>query len=455
MTMESWTSKVWNWIWNEEDRAAVSSGFWLLRRISRIAAIVAIEFRKDAIPLRASALTFTIVFSLVPFLALGTAVLKGMGAGDQMKEMAYTFIESLEQASAPLSANTTSPSTGNGGEESATLVSHLKRAADVIFDYVDRTNFATLGILGTLGMLLAVVSVLGNIEESMNQIWQTQSGRPLGRRIMDYLALMILLPVSVNIGLAAMTALQNQRLLDRLGSIIPADWIIPLLIHGFTLTIIVATFVTLYRFLPNTKVPFLPALAGGLLGGTGWLLVQALYLKLQIGVARYNAIYGSFATLPLFLTWIYVGWMVFLTGAELAFAACVWRRYNPKWDSMRPAMRLALALDIMDALYDYFIQRKTPTPGDIALAVKAPEAPVISVVNELTKAEIIRFAAPGDDRLLPVTEAKHLPTLDVFHAIIGQQKGDTPGSRLAAEVLWAARNRLEGITLEDLRSTTR
>lgn len=440
-------SQLWDWIWREGEAAGGSRLQALARKAARIVAIVAVEFQRDAIPLRASALTFTIVFSMVPFLALGTAVLKGMGAGDQMRTMAYTFIESMEQASAALPANATSP--GGGAEKSATLVAHLKRAADVVFDYVDKTNFATLGILGTLGMLITVISLLSNIEESMNQIWQTHAGRPLGRRVMDYLALMILLPISVNIGLAAMTALQNQKLLARLTSVIPAAWTIPLLIHGFTLFIIVATFVTLYRFLPNTRVPFIPALVGGVIGGTGWLLVQAIYIKLQIGVARYNAIYGSFATLPLFLLWIYVGWMVFLTGAEFSFAACVWRRYNPKWDALTPASRLALAFDIMLSLYREFRNRKAPTPGDMAMSVEAPEAPVLSVLNQLAKAGLIRFDARQDERVTPVTDARHVTAQEVFRAIIGRHGGaTTTGSEVARQALEAAERSLEATTLD-------
>ncbi len=439
-------SQLWNWIWSS--RGLHEQG---LRRwawvVARIVAIVAIEFRKDAIQLRASALTYTIVFSMVPFLALGTAVLKGMGAGDQMKTMAYTFIESMEAAAPAANATAGTPAT-----KGASLVAHLKRAADMVFAYVDKTNFATLGIFGTIGMLVTVISLLGNIEESMNHIWRASRGRPLGRRIMDYLALMILLPISVNIGLAAMAALQNRRLVAWLSAVIPAGWTIPLLIHGFTLVVIVATFVTLYRFLPNTRVPFFPAFVGGVVGGTGWLLLQAVYIKLQVGVARYNAIYGSFATLPLFLLWIYLGWMVFLTGAEFSFATCVWRRYNPSWDRLTPARRFALAMDIILALYGRFKERAVSTVADLARRVEAPEAPVLAVLDDLARAKLVRFDTTGADEVLPSTDPREVTAAEVFRAVVGHYRGESAGARIAGEALDAAEERLRSLTVDEALS---
>jgi membrane protein len=233
------------------------------------------EFAHDNISLRAGALTFTIILSLVPTLALGTAVLKGLGAGDQMRQAAYQFIDSLE--SAPRGSEETPPGPRDeelqkpeAGEKlntsDAALPGHLKKATNQIFNYVDRTDFATLGAFGVLGLVFSVLSVLGSIEQSMNVIWQAKSGRPFGRKLMDYLALMILLPLSVNLALATETTLQNKTLFKMVNDLLPIVWLTALLLKILPMLLVVGTFTILYRFLPNTTVRFLPALVGGSAG---------------------------------------------------------------------------------------------------------------------------------------------------------------------------------------------
>ena len=206
-------SRIWqkfcDWVWQTPKQKKVF-GLGFLRGFLRIIFIVVRESQHDRITLRASALTFTVVLSLVPMLALGTAVLKGLGAGDQMRQAAYTFIEQF--APGPPETTTVTPDFPTrqndqttkstqpaladneiklpvGELETEELTSHLQRAVDQIFDYVDHTDFTTLGTFGIIGMVLAALGVLGSIEQSMNVIWQTTTGRALGRKIIDYMAL--------------------------------------------------------------------------------------------------------------------------------------------------------------------------------------------------------------------------------------------------------------------------
>ena len=307
-------ANVMAWVWKAPTEGQTKPAL-IFHAAIRIIFILVFEFRRDNIPLRASALTFTVMLSMVPMLALGTAVLKGLGAGDQMKEAAYRIIDqfdsrtvqrggNLKPGSVAVPESLENPSTAGDGPgeveaegvppESVGLVGQLRMAVDKIFDYVERTNFATLGAFGILGLLFAVISVLGSIEQAMNVIWETESGRPLGRKVMDYLALMILFPVSINVGLAAEAMLESETLLSRISGLLPVGWILPLVLKMVPVILLVATFTILYRFLPNTKVRVLPAFVGGFVGGVGWLMVQGLYVYLQIGVDRYNAIYCSF-----------------------------------------------------------------------------------------------------------------------------------------------------------------
>ena len=424
----------------------------LIRIVIRIHLIVFQEFQRDVITLRASALTFTVVLSLVPMLALGTAVLKGLGAGDQMREVAYKFIDQLElsvakesegqitSAAGPVPAPQPDTDMATAAEPAPKgLTVHLRKAVDQIFDYVDRTNFATLGAFGILGLVIAAIFVLGSIEQAMNAIWQAESSRPISRKIMDYLALMILLPVSINTVMATMATLQSQALLVRLQGILPATWLGPLLLNIVPIVLLVATFTILYRFLPNTKVNISSALIGGVCGGVGWLLIQVIYIKLQIGVARYNAIYGSFATLPLFLVWMQMGWVVFLAGAEMAFAVQVWRSYLWKGTMLSPSTRLALAFDIMEATLADFHERRVTDRTSLARRLKQPDACVVSVLESLLSKGLLRGVDGEKDRFVPAAPAEEINPAEIVDLIYGTEVPPSPGGHMAKEGLKAAR----------------
>ncbi|MDH3359985.1 MAG: YihY/virulence factor BrkB family protein [Desulfobulbaceae bacterium] len=427
-----------------------------LRTICRVIAIFIREFAEDAIPLRASALTFTIILSMVPMLALSTAVLKGLGAGDQMRNAAYQFIETLDS---PVSLETpTSPpkagkqAEGLSSDESTTpqsLTSHLKKATDTVFDYVEKTNFAALGIFGIAGLFITVISVLGTIEQAMNAVWQAESSRAMGRKIMDYLALMLLLPLAVNIGVAAMAALQSKTTLDILQHVFPMAWAGPLLVRLLSYLFLVMTLVILYRFLPNSRVPVFPALVGALVGAVGWLFIQSLYISLQLGVAKYNAIYGSFATLPLFFLWIYIGWMVFLSGAEVAFAVNVHNRYQPKQNTkLTPRMELALAYDLMSILFADFQVRKTSSLERLLQKLDYPAPSIISTLQKLTQAGLVRSNDGEDLIYLPATPAEQLPATEVMDVIFGETQPETKGGELSAKALTGARATLDTLAAD-------
>jgi membrane protein len=441
------------WVWSTPEPDE-QQWLKLIRMVIRIHLIVFQEFQRDVITLRASALTFTVVLSLVPMLALGTAVLKGLGAGDQMREAAYEFIDQLEltvtpateseeqitSTADPVPAQQTDTDRAAAEPVPKGLTVHLRKAVDQVFDYVDRTNFATLGAFGILGLVIAAIFVMGSIEQAMNAIWQAESSRPIGRKIMDYLALMILLPISINTVMATMATLQSQALLVRLQGMLPGTWMGPLLLNMVPIVLLVATFTILYRFLPNTKVNISSALVGGVCGGIGWLLIQVIYIKLQIGVARYNAIYGSFATLPLFLVWMQMGWVVFLAGAEMAFAVQVWRSYVWKGTMLNPSTRLALAFDIMEATLADFHERRVTDRTSLARRLSKSDAYIASVLESLLSKGLLRGIDGEKDRFVPAAPAEEINPAEIVDLIYGTEVPSSPGGHMAEEGLKAARS---------------
>lgn len=240
--------------------------------------------------LRASALTYTTVLSMVPFLAIAFSLLKGFGVQDALEPM-------LQQV------------TG----DSDVVVTR-------IISYVDNTNVKSIGVVGLLMLVFTVVSLLGTIEEAFNATYGVQENRPLQRRFSDYLSVVTIGPLLLLAATSMNSSLQSQWLVK---------WLIDNTYLGGTLLLlfrmapylfiwIAMTF--LYLFIPNTRVRFRSAVFGGVLAGTAWQLAQWGYFYFQVGMTNYNAIYGTLAALPSFLVWVYISWLIVLFGLEVVYA---------------------------------------------------------------------------------------------------------------------------------------
>jgi membrane protein len=443
-------SRLAGWIWapaSGEANALVD----FCRAICRVFVIVYEEFVRDMINLRASALTFIVVLAMVPILALGTAVMKGVGLGGEMRQGAHEFIYQLEttgkfsqDSSAPAfpPERLSSPPAAAGEKPAASLSGHLHRVVDTVFDYVDNTDFATMGLVGVLVLLITVYSVLDSIEQTFNDIWQTGSGRPLRRKLVDYLALLVILPLTINFGVAAVATLQNPELLVVIQAWVP--WLGPKVIKLLPVLAVVATFTILYAFLPHTRVTARAALIGGICGGLGWLALQAVYFKLQIVVVRYNAIYGSFAALPLFLLWIYLSWMIFLVGAEVSFAVQTWRRYLWKRMTLTPSGRLGLALEILAVAAGDYTHRRLSTRDSLVWALKQPDAYVKELLDVLCRAGLLRLIEECGESYIPASPLDELDLAGIADLLIGELPPTISPDNPAIPALKAMRQNLAG-----------
>jgi len=229
--------------------------------------------------LRASALTYTVTLSIVPILALAFSVLKGLGAAQQIGPM-------IEKA-LPLGS---------------------PQATNQIMHYVDNVNAAALGTVGAVFLLITVISTMGNIERALNTIFHAPHSRSYLRRFSDYLSVLFTVPVLMTAGLA-LTALVSAELTR-----------LPLLTSMTPYLLAWAGFFFLYVFFPYTKVHYTPALIGSFATAVLFQIAQWGYVRFQVGVAKYQAIYGAVATIPIFLVWTYTAWVIVLFGAELTAA---------------------------------------------------------------------------------------------------------------------------------------
>jgi membrane protein len=401
------------------------------------------EFFRTHLAIRASALTFAILLSLVPILALTTSILKGLGNDEQLKQAAIRFIDQVEGPILP--AHPILETGAEKGQPTDTIVAtHLHRAIDIIFQYVDRTNFAALGVFGVLSLVIVTFLVLASIEEAMNVIWHTRKGRPLRRKVMDYLALLILLPLSLNIALAAEAILANQKIMEHLTAILPSPWILAFCIKLAPFISIVLTLMLMYLFFPHVKVKTSAACTGAIFAATFWFIFQKLYIQLQVGVANYNAIYGSFASVPLFLIWLHIGWTFILLGASLAYAIQHHQHYHFSWTAPDPQNQLRIALDVLRIVYDQF-ERRLPATLD-TLCAQLPHtryADVKTAVGRLIKGDLLHSSQHrGEEILVPVTTADRLTAGEVVRLIFGNDFHPSPGGNLASQAVEAAASAL-------------
>lgn len=253
------------------------------------------KFVFDNSLIKASALTYYTLLSIVPLIAFFLAIGKGFGLEEMLEEqLRSNFISDR-------------PGVGKIFEFSKNMIHHARGGL-----------FTGIGIAL---LIWAVIKGLGKIEMSFNQIWEIRKQRTFGRKFSDYLSVMLLMPIfmiivgSLNVFLS--TGVKSLGTEYSAFEVI-SPFVLQLL-KTLPYLIIWLLFVFLYIFIPNTRVKFKSAFIAGLVAGTIYQLVQWTYIRFQIGVSTYSEIYGSLAALPLLLIWLQLSWSIVLWGAELSF----------------------------------------------------------------------------------------------------------------------------------------
>jgi len=253
-------------------------------------------FNEDKCQLRASALTFYTLLSIVPVAALLFGIAKGFALEKILEKQ---LLEKLAEHEAV-----------------------LMKVIDFSNALLKNTRGGVIAGIGVALLFWAVVKVLGHIELSFNDIWNVKATRSFIRKISDYLTIMLISPLLLILsgGLTVFITAQVQMIAEKvyiLGMIAPVIFLVLKLLPYVLLWLFFCFF---YLVMPNTKVNFRAGFLAAMVAGTLFQLVQWGYINFQVGVAKYNAIYGSFAALPLFLIWLQLSWLVVLFGAEISFA---------------------------------------------------------------------------------------------------------------------------------------
>jgi len=295
----------------------------------RLAGLVVHGFRRDQCPLHAASLTFFSMMALVPVLVLALAMARTFGGADlakaQLDKQLNSWMAQMEQSVQSRVAADQATDKQAQAEVAQAFSTQVREISDRLYEQVNRISFATLGGIGLVMLLWTVVGVLGKVESSFNQVWGVSRSRPLLQKSAYYLFMIMVLPFLSTAASTVPVARMVIEAMDRTVGGPTAETLRALLDSGLfrtgvTLTLGTLTFAFLLGVMPNTRVKTVPALVGGfvtLVLFNGWLKLCAM---LQVGIAKYSALYGGFAVLPILLMWVYTSWEIILLGSEIAFA---------------------------------------------------------------------------------------------------------------------------------------
>ncbi len=425
-------------IWHLEP-APLTATRRVLRRISRLGFLTLNGFNSDRCLVRASALTYVTVLSLVPLLALSFAMLKGLGIYKRFREQQ---LAAWLDRFLPLDPESLQPPP-------------LRDALERMLGFVDSTNLNALTAVGIVVVFWAAIELLGTIENAFNEIWGVTRARSLVRKITDYLAIVVITPVLLVAAIGLTSAAQSYQIVQVLERDLGLGVLMGLAVRFAPLLAGWAAFSFLYMAMPNTRTRLSSSLIGGLVGGTAWQIVLWLHLEFQIGVANYSAFYSTFAAVPIFLVWVQVSWSIVLFGAELSFAHQHEHDYRRAalWRSATPARRTAVGLRVIARVAQAFRSGlPAPSTGDLERVLSLPAQPIDDALEACESARLVaRVAtAEGGSAWLPARELSAIRVAEVLEALDGAR--DLPGYIEPSPLDRASERLLEGL-LNERRSS--
>ncbi len=243
---------------------------------------------------------------------------------------------------------------GRQAEEAAgheVTIERIETMIDNLFERIERLNFGALGGIGVVFLLWTVIGVVGQVESAFNRVWGVVEQRPLYRKFTDYLSVVVVVPLL----LTAASTIPATSMISRLasaGGMQTAVSVSTRLMRSLgTLALLTLSLTFALRFIPNTKVRLGAAFGGGGVAAIGLSVWLRICLTFQIGLAKYNTFFGSFAVVPILLFWVYVSWIILLFGAEFSFSIQNADTYRVESSSAKASARtrLLLAIDLLAA----------------------------------------------------------------------------------------------------------
>ncbi len=391
-TMGSLSARLRNIVW-DTDLALVPRWHAILLGLVRFGHAIVRSVASEQLTLRAMSLVYTTLLSLVPLLAISFSVLKGFGVHNQIEPLLLGVLEPL----------------GDKGIE----------ITNEIIGFVENIKVGVLGFVGFALLFYTVVSLMQKIERAFNHTWHILHERSLGQQFRDYLSVIIIGPALVFSAVGIMASLMNTAVVDMMSAIQPFGFLIKTAAKTAPYVMIVGAFTFIYMFIPNTRVNLRSALIGGFVAGVLWNITGWIFASFVVNSAQYAAIYSTFATLIMFLIWLYLGWLILLIGASIAF-----HDQHPEYvTATRRQMRLSnrvrekLALLIAYLIGErYYKNGPGWTADGLAQRLSAPMDATESILSALEQNNLLVRTAAEPPEFLPARPLETTDLADVLQA---------------------------------------
>lgn len=429
-----------NWPWDHLDAAVFSrasgrpGALRTLLRIARYPYAVIRDLADGQINMRATALVFTTMLSIVPLLAFSFIILRQFGghAGRDLQPIVLEFFRPV----------------GAGADAMTRQV----------LQFAGQLRRSVVGIVGLTFLVWSLIGTIQKVEDSFNYVWRVPQARSLGRRVGEFLSLLVVGPVLLG-GFIALTHTAFVAGPLQLASSLPlVSRLMSLGVHVAPYLMVTTLFTFLYMFIPNTRVRFTPALIGAVVAGVLWAAVGSVFTSFVEYSSRLTLVYAGFAVVIAVVTWTYFGWLILLSGAQLSFYI-----QHPSYlrFGMRPLNLSAAEMEQLALTISFLVAhnagtgRPRYTLDGLATDLGVTGLTLQPLVTALEQARVLKFSG---EQLLLARDPSYLALIDIIEAARHQHSGK-PLSRalaipaisaLVAQVDTARRVSCAGRTLRDL-----
>lgn len=369
---------------------------WALRPF-KIIIYTARGFGEHGIVIRSAALTFYTLMSIVPIAALVFGIGKGFGMDASMSEYLYDKFPQYTE-----------------------IVDKVIEFAD---NMLARTKGGVIAFGGLVVLFWAVIRVFSNIEDAFNNIWEVKKKRSFARKFSDYIAVVFVAPILFIISNSLVAYIRNTL------TVYAGSWIVDVLLGIASFMMIWVMFGFVYYVMPNTRVKMKGALMAGVIAGTAFQLFQWGYFYVQGQLNTYNAIYGTFAALPLFLVWLQASWQILLFGAELSFAYQNVAKYEMEREALNMSynQRRKVMLATMVVIVKHFLNNCGPVNSEsVAEELNLPLRIVRDVIFDLEKSGlVVSVKNDEDDRVNLYIPGRDVNGVTVYDVLDGVESAST------------------------------
>ncbi len=387
--MERLRRKFLRWLWRSEPRNRFEQ---VATIATRLAFALLRDLRHGELSLRAMSLVYTTMLAIVPLLFFSFSVLRSLGFHRQLEPMLLNFL-------APL---------GPRAEE----------LNDTVMSFVDNVSGTALASVSLALLLYTALSMAQKVEESLNFVWRVDRPRSFARRFSEYLTVMIAGPLLMSVAMGITAAVSSTALMEALRASEPFGSWLAALTAVVPYTLVVMAFAFLYKLVPNTHVRLPAALAGGLLAGILWAGGGRLFAQFVVTATRTEVIYSGFAIVIVAMLWLYLSWLILLTGAQLAFYVQNpdYLRFGQRTPRASNTLRERLALNTMLLVaQDFGAAGRGWRDESLAPRLGVPRHILEPVTAALTSRGLL--VASREGQWLPGRDLRHITLLDVLAAV--------------------------------------